>query len=681
MRNIFMVFFAGMLWLVLSAVAFAQKPPAKLGDIPMEELQMASYAADPGAGAVVLFDWGLEDLAYSPATSSFQVFMTRQCRIKVFKNSGFDLATTEILLYKSNNLKESVTLLKGSTYNLENGKVVESKLEKGSIFEEDVNDRIKKVKFTMPNVREGSVIEFTYKLTSDYLVQLQDWKFQWGVPVKWSELYVKIPEYFQYLTLNSGYEAFKKYESYPETKNVTESGIDRSMQGRTVTGQMYTNQSQYQTVVHHWIAENMPALKNEDYVSHASNFRQGVEFQLASTRSGNGQFTDHLGDWPSINKKLLVEVEDFGPNMGAKSFYKAELESILAKYTEPGERIAAIHTFVGSYLKWDGRHRYIPSQNIKKTWDERLGSSADLNAVLISMLRSAGIDADPVLLSTRDNGLVHPVYPILSKFNYLVALARNGDKTVLLDATAPNLPCGVLPVRCLNQQGRIISEKNGDWISLEPAKGHEMMSMSALEFNAGGGLGGTIDKTWDGYGALEKTEELKDAGEEKYLAELRNEHTFWTVTDVRLQRPATVGAPFKESIDLEINDVTLGDELVYLNPMMINRLQENPFKEEKRVLPVDFGYPSKSYQMLTLKIPEGYAVEALPQAVTYSTPDGSAFFKYIAMQSGDKIQFSCNMQVKKSLYLPEEYPSLRQFFALIAAKENEQIVFRKLPQN
>lgn len=453
--------------------SYADKPPIKLGAVSKQEIEMKTYEADPDADAVVLCDYATLSFNFDTNERQWENSLKRICRIKIFNDDGYKWATESVLLYDDNNLEESISQIKGFTYTLENGKTIKTKLSKGDIFREKASKNYTRVKFTMPNVKEGSVIEFSYSVRSNYLTILKRWQFQKSIPVMWSEYIVSIPDYLTYLKNTTGFESFFIYETSSRSKSFTETQTTRashsSLQGQT-SGSMTQKKTNYRDDVMRWVTKDMPALKDENFVGNYNNYLMSVDFQLSNYRNLNNENQRVLSDWPGLISKFINDYSEFGPNMKKKSFYKDVTNQIISEYQDPAERTAAVYNFVSQHMKWDERERYIPSQSIKKSYAERTGSCADINALLVSMLRAVDIAADPVVISTIDNGLVHPVYPIISKYNYLIVRATIDGKSVLLDATEKDLPFGLLPYRCLNQRGYAISKTKPGWVDLTPIK-------------------------------------------------------------------------------------------------------------------------------------------------------------------------------------------------------------------
>jgi hypothetical protein len=659
---------------------FADKTPIKFGNVSEEELIMKQYDLDTAADAVILCDYGTTVLRLDRAKGGFQVLYERTCRIKIFNRNGYDWATESISLFNNSDTKESITNLKGCTYNLIDGKIEKVKLTKQAIFEEKTSDEWTRVKFTLPDVKEGSVIEFNYQVTSDFLSFLNAWEFQKEIPVKWSEYIVEIPEYFNYMKISSGFEPFVINQIKDETR--TETFMEKERSGNMVVKtDISTSKLQYRATIYHWAVENAPGLKDERFVSNMNDYLTKIEFQLSNFTIPGLQYENVLGTWNDINYKLLVQIEEFKNNISGKNFYKEDLEKILANCQDAEEKMAGIYRFVSNRMQWNGKNSYIPGQNIKKTYDDRTGSSADINALLISMLVSAGIKADPVILSTRDNGLVHPIYPILSKYNYLIAMATIEGKNFLLDATEKNIPAGMLPLRCLNQRGRCISQTRGDWVNLQPAMGAEETYICNFTVD-NGQLYGNIQSKLKGYSGIASNQKFTTDGQEKYIEALQKEHVNWDITDYEADNQNPHRDGFKEKIGVKINNAVVeGGDMIYLEPIIVNRWEDNPLKNEDRKLPVDFNFPVNTKFIANITLPDGYAVEELPESVQFSLPDKSAIYSYMTKVNGPTLQLINNFEIKKSFYTAEEYSALREFWALVVNKSNEQIVLKKKAEN
>ena len=123
--------------LLLTENSFAQKAPIKFGKINKNDLEKEVYEIDTSAAAIILCDYGYFD------DKEFK--LTRTLRIKILKKEGLELGNHVF------NVEEK-TNIRGKTFNLENGEIVSSKLNRESIFREKVVGRFQRTRIAMPNV-------------------------------------------------------------------------------------------------------------------------------------------------------------------------------------------------------------------------------------------------------------------------------------------------------------------------------------------------------------------------------------------------------------------------------------------------------------------------------------------------------------------------------------------------
>lgn len=664
-----------------SIIVNAQKPPIKLGDVPNEDVILKEYAPDPDADALILCDYGYLDFSYDLNEGEWVNTLNRICRIKIFNDDGYQWATQQISLYDDNKTEQSISQIKGYTYNMENGKLVKTKLEKDHIFEEKASENYNRTKFTMPNVKEGSVIEFSYSIRSNYITILDKWQFQRSIPVKWSEYIVSIPEYLYYLKNMQGFEKFYQYETSTKPRSITWTNTKRgsaSLYGTTQTTHS-NNKFDYKDNVSHMVAKDLVALKDENFVGNFNNYFLSIDFQLSNYRTFSDVNHSILGDWNQVIDKFLKDYEDFGPNLNPKSFYKDVTSKIMTEYQDPIQRTAAVNHFVSNHMKWNDSNGIVPRQNIKKSYDEKSGTCADINVLLVSMLRAVEIDADPVIISTINHGLVHPISPIIDKYNYLIVRAIVDGKTILLDATEKDFPLGMLPYRCLNQRGYAISKSNPGWVDLTPQTGQEKVTFCQMNLQEDGTMKGSVSYKLDGYSAVGLRNNISQDGKEKYIENLKSSHASWAITNVEIDVPEKGGESVKEQIDVEVSGSaeSMGN-LIYLNPIISDRIEENPLKQNERKLPIEFIVPVKKRYISSIAIPDGYAIDELPESINLATSDGTANLKYSVQSNGKNIQLNHSWQIDKSFYAPDKFQELKEFYAMLVAKHNEQIVLKKV---
>ncbi|MCK4661607.1 MAG: hypothetical protein KAT68_01975 [Bacteroidales bacterium] len=667
-----------LLFVLTTLLSSAQKAPIKFGKIDIEDLKMSVYEKDTSEVAIVLCDYGNLYFIYSE-DHGFQYKFERIIRIKIFKKGGYKYADFEIPLYHDGNNQERITNLKAFTYNIEKSKIVKDKLMRNAVFTEKVSKYQDKQKFTMPNVKEGAIIEIQYSIKSNYLFNLRKWEFQRTIPVKWSEYCAKVPEYYYYKQLFKGYESLILSEKSRKTENFTFT-ISKELEHKDTEPSTKTTSSfESNSYVFRWVAKDVPAFKKEPYITSVNNYITAIEFELATINYPDSPIKNYTQTWESINKTLLNH-EEFGMRLNRKNFIKDEVEKINSNYNNEFDKMNAVYEFVKTNLKWNNYYEIFAEKNLKKTYDDGVGSSSEINLFLTMMLREVGLSANPVILSTRKNGIIRPLYPMLSKFNYVISHVKINDNEYLLDATEPNCPYYLIPKRCLNEKGRIISEKFTDWIDLAPRKSHKYTVSSDIKIDDNHELTGKISTVKYDYAALAFRNNLKkETNIDKYVEKLMEKNPGLEINSFNISQVDSIYLPVKEEYNVVISDkIEVTGDLIILNPMIYEKLLENPFKLEERKYPVDYAYPREKTYILKLTIPDGYMLEEKPQDLKILLPDNAGSFIFNVNKVGKLIQVISMININKTMFVQTEYQDLKEFYNKIIEKHAEQIVLKKM---
>jgi Transglutaminase-like superfamily/Domain of Unknown Function with PDB structure (DUF3857) len=671
MKNIF----AGLIIALVVGNSYAQKSPIKFGEIPLEDLKMSHYDKDSTAAAVVLADFGQSSILYNQ-TEGFNLLFERTTRIKILSKDGLEWATFSVPLYNEDGNNEKFSGLKAVTYNLENGKIVETKLKSDAVFKEKVNENIDIIKMTLPNVREGSIVEVTYRVMSDFLFNFQDWEFQRTIPTRWSEYRANIPEFYNYDKYMQGYVSLAVNETKDVAASITLTSKERSG-GYSSSTEFSQDKIDFKEYRSRWVATDVPAFREEPYITTPKDYISKMNFELAYLKFPNQPVKPVMGSWEDINKQFN-ESRNFGSEITGNGFLKKIAEEITANVVTPEQKINAINNYVKQNIAWNDYSRKYTDTPLKKVMEDKKGSSAEINLLLASLLEKAGFNVSAVLISTRDHGFVRQTVPNSSQFNYVLCLVNIDNKQMLLDATDKLLPTGVLPERCLNGSGFVVSPAGAySWIALTSTVRSLLYYNVDLKLGADGELKGQITVDQSGYYAHSGRKKYFTKGKDDYIKDFIGGHS-WGVDKSDFTNDNELALPFKEVHGVVISDhVVAADALIYLNPFILSQLTENPFKSETREYPVDFGISQEKLYTCKIAIPDGYVIDELPQSRLIRLPDNAAKYAYSVTQAGNTILLTSNLQINHSLFSSEEYPSLRQFYDQVVAKQSEQIVLKK----
>lgn len=656
-------------------------PKIKFGKPTEEELKMTVYQPDTAAVAVILSDDGQSEVKYDVAKGRFMLSFKRFLRIKILKQSGTEWGNFIISLYSSNQSKEELVDVDGVTFNLVNGKTEKAVLKKDAIFEERENKYWEMARLSMPSVKVGSVIDLKYTIYSPLLWNLRTWKFQYSIPVKWSQYYVLYPEYLNYNhsstgyhTLNSREEGTKNesilYTETYETPGSLLSGGQREKVNRTIS---------YMAHTFNFTAKEVPAIKEEPYTSNIENYVTRLKFELASsdfTKIG-GTYKSYTNNWTTICNELLLD-EDFGGQISGGNFIEDVVTNLIAGKSTQMDKVTAIYNHLQAIVKWDEFKSYMPSRTLKKAYNDKSGNSADLNLLLLVMLQKAGIQAFPVILSTRDHGIISPVHASLSDCNYVIVKAIVDDKPMLMDATDNKIPAGQLPFRCMNGDGVVVRKDSPENTPITTASSTSGTSV-IMEMKEGKFTGIQTSRL-SGLSAYSFRQEVKKAGGEKeYFENLKNKTQEIDYLTYTYNYIDSIYLPVERKYSFALNGEGNDDAtILYIDPIISGKFKENPFSAPDRVYPVDFGVPFVEIYKLNLTIPEGYKLEELPKSknIVFGENDGRLI--YNIGQMDNRIVLNMRLSIDKILYLPDEYKALQEFFNLIVAKEGEQIVLKKI---
>jgi hypothetical protein len=660
---------------VSCCLLYGQKPPIKFGDVSLDDLKMTRYAKDSSAAAVVLADYGESVIEYNQSKEEFEIKFERIQRIKILTKDGLEHANFTIPLYHSGSNSESITGLKAITYNLENGKVVETKMKNDGVFKEKFDANIDFTKVTLPNVREGSIVEISYKVNSDFLFNFQDWEFQTTIPIVLSEYRARIPEYFNYDKYMQGYIALAVNEQTQVASSINLNIKDREGD-RTVQTTFSQQKIDFQEKRFRWAAQHVPAFKAEPYITSSKDYISKMNFELASTQFPNSPVKRYMGSWEDINK-LFADSEDFSGVVIGNGFLKKIAEEITAGITDPEQKINALTNYVKQTVAWNGNSRKYTSQSLRKVIDEKKGNSAEINLLLASLLDKVGFSAYPVLVSTRDHGFIRETIPVSSQFNYVICLAVVGDKSFLIDATEKLLPVGMLPERCLNGSGFVVSKTGFKWIPLQTKTKSRIMVNADLTLTATADLKGKLQIDRTGYDALVCRKKYFAKDEAEYVKDFVGSRA-WEITKTEIENAKEIHQPIKEKYELAVSEhITSAGNVFYLNPLLMLRIDENPFKLEKREYPVDYSSPFERIFMCRLTLPDGFEVDELPQPKAMMLPDNAGKYLYSITQAGNVLNIVSNFQINRSIFTQTEYQNLREFYNQVVAKQAEQIVLKK----
>lgn len=647
------------------------------GKVSKKELQETVYEQDSTAVAAYTYRYRKTSIDYYQG-EGFRMITEVHNRIKIYKKEGLGMAVEYISYYTpEKDDDEEVTSIKAFTFNMEEGKVVKEKIDKKTIFDEKKSDtyRIKKVPFS--NVKVGSVLDIKYKLISPYTWYIDDLEFQFQIPVKKLEYKVSIPSFFKFNKINKGYYFIRpEVERKNTSKKITYRTSTAGYSGPSGSEKRSYNMD-YFNENFTYKAADIPALRDDEpYVTNVNTYRGGLKYELVSVQYPNQAPQFFSKTWESICKQVY-ESPRFGEQIKRTNYYQADLIATLNGATNDVQKITRIFGFVKSKLRWNGRYGKFTQNGVRKTYKEGTGNVADINLTLVSMLRSAGLGAYPVLVSSRDNGT--PLSPTLQGFNYVICAVNIPNKgMVLLDATEPYSSVNELTPRAINGRGRIIKEGGfSSWISLEPITYAMQEFNLSLKLSQDGEVSGFGRNRYFNFAALTYRKAYNHLSDEDLIEKMESNYDI-EIDNFKLSDKFEIGKPVAQVMKFSSEKgVEIINNKMYLNPLLFLSRLSSPFKTEERKYPVDFTVPLKDVFNVSWQIPEGYVVESVPSDDSFVMLDELGAFSYKVLSSGNKIKISTVMSLNKAKIGSNYYSVLKQFFDEMVKKNMQKIVLVK----
>jgi hypothetical protein len=658
------------LLLLFLNISFAQK--LEIGNVSKAELEEKVHPKDSSAVAAYLFKNGRTYFEHDQ-NEGFTMCSEVSIRIKIYKKEGYDFANAIVPYYVYKNPEEKISFSKAVTYNLVNGQIEKTKLKSEGEFVENRNKYTNIKKITMPNVKVGSIVEYVYLLRSKYYRSFRDWDFQTEIPVNHSEYTTTIPEYFTYNIHRKGFVFPKEtVEKFNNTLNLT----IREQDGMIITKFVGYQTVNYNATKTTFVLNDVPALKNEAFVNNIGNYTAGLKYELAMTNFPGETVTQYSQNWESV-LNAIHDDPDFTAELNKNNYFEEDLAALKVGLISNEQKIGAIFRYVQNRMNWNGLMGFGCNDGVKKAYSTKTGNIAEINLMLVAMLRAVGLQANPVLASTRSNGI--PFFPSISGYNYVMAIIELNNEVILLDASNKNSNPNIIPERALNWTGKVLrADKSTFDVNLMPTKNSLRNVTIICTLDADGSVSGKMREQNFDYNALEFRDSFRNVKEDSYLDDLEKKHSNIEVSNYTIQDKNEPSKPIVETFDFKKTAaVDIIGNKIYFSPLFFLTRTTNPFTQQKREFPVEFGYSFQTKYTISTNLPKGYVVETLPQPVAMLLSDGLGSFKYTIAVQETSIQVLISIEINSPIYPADFYEDLKAFYAEITKKESEKIVLVK----
>ncbi|MFK5981602.1 MAG: DUF3857 domain-containing protein [Flavobacteriaceae bacterium] len=594
----------------------------KYGEVSISELLETEDEEFPEAPAKLLirdieFEYGKALYVYE--------------KIKIYNSEGIKYSNWEINY-------DDIVSLKAAIYNFEDGRIVKTKVSKESIFKEKVSENYSVSKIAFPNVKPGSILEIKYKVLD---IGLRYLNAQAAIPIGNLNLLIK--------------------NSYGLKLNIIENQLSDVELNRI--------EKSFQIL---FIGKNIDAVKDEVYVSNIDKYKGRIYIEPVYGRGSDG-----VRNWGDVSEKFN-KVSWFGEESRPRNFYKDELEKLIG--TETDQRVIAenIYYFLQDYVTWTDYYGR-SCENAKRIFNDKEGSTGEINILLTSMLRKAGLNANPILISSINNGYIS--YPTLKGFNNTLASVEINKKIFLLDAARKNAGFGELSSYFINGIGLIVYPD--DSYKLEPTIPTKMsnniiIANFSLDIE-NLSISGSVKSKLDNYYAYRHRNNFEDLEEEDVIIEIEEEIENSTVSNLKSSTLEDSKKPIIFSYDIEVEDLLEDiNDKIYIAPLLFYGIEENIFSQEDRRYPIYFKHPFAKNRIINIKIPEGYKVENLPSSKSFLLQNNIGSFEFSSSVNGQTIQNSYTLRINYTIIPIEYYKGLQTMYSEFLKISKSKIVLSKI---
>lgn len=575
-------------------------------------------------------------------------------RIKVYSDDPIHRAEASLVgipFYFADGI-EKVHLIEGITYQPD-GRV--SILQQNQLRFVDLNSRYRMIEFELPDVEQGSVLEYKYRLERRYIEELPDFYFSERVPTRKATLNFQNSNLIRYNVIAANADFDIQY---------AEQRVDTSS-----VPLIFTYRRPESILFQRWSSNDIPAIDTDSYVSSVDDVRGQLKFQISEFGIPRQPLEN---SWEFVTAQILrnnnpYEVINFYP-------YLMELGSQISKNSSgPAEAQDSVFAYVNSRVQFNGQNAIFPERGLSHVLDGEPANQAEINLTLLALLRGSGIDAYPMYISGREFGRINREFPSLFQFNRVLIVSEIDGKIQFMDASYSNSLPGLITIDSNNGEGMVVREDHHEWIAVDPDLSRFMLDVEMhATLNERGDLKGAISATTYGYPSRTIREDLQSGRAHNRII---SETFFDIYTDIVLtdsfvevdsENPDKI--LIKSNFSISNYSVTFSDGIEF-RPMVLGYLFNNPFESEERRIPITLDGPESINIQYNIKLPPGYSVDVAGDTRITSLPNASLSEEYFI--DGDQLEYSFDIEIAKKDFSAEDHAELRRIYNRWVELSNE----------
>ena len=575
-------------------------------------------------------------------------------RIKVYSDDPIDQAEAALVgipFYASENI-ERVTNLEGITWK-GNGQFY--RLNTENTRNAELNSRYRLIEFEMPEVEAGSVLEYKYTLERRYIEELPDFYLSDRVPVREATLFMKNADFLRYDVIEQNVDFELSYQEF----DVDTSSIPF----------VFTYERPDPVNIEVWSAEGIPAIDATSFISSIDDVRAKLKFQISEFGLPRQPLDN---SWELIAAQLRRNSNPYDSIDENRDLISMELDQF-SEVQSLIEMQDSIFHYLNSIMQFNGTNTVYAEGSLDHVIDGRPADQAEINTLLLGMLREAGIEAYPLFISGREFGRINRSFPSLFQFNQMLVYSEIDGEEYIMDASfAHSLP-DLISVNSFNNQGFLLRENDFNWIEINPRKSVFNLRVGIEgDLNQNGTLNGIIRAETTGYPSREIRRSLAGAESESDIikkifldiypeAELSN-------SEIVVDELNPDNISIRASFEIPNYAVSFTDGLEY-KPVIVGYLYQNPFESANRRVPITLDAPEQLFVNYRINLPDGAEVENLRGRQMTELPGAELREEYSV--SDTQLTYSFGVNIERKQFSSDDYSQLRRIYERWVELSNE----------
>jgi transglutaminase-like putative cysteine protease len=619
--------------------------------IDPQELKMTGEPLAPGAPAIILYrQVDRDDNGFTSHEDNYE-------RIKILTEDGRKYADVEIPFVKGSN---DVVHLRARSIHPD-GSIAEYD---GQVFEKEIVKarglRYMAKTFTLPDVQVGSIIEyfFTYDF-KEYSLYDSNWILSQDLFTKSARFSLKPYQG----NLRNPFTVSWRLRVPPGTTPPKE-GPDRIIRLE---------------------AQDIAAFQVEDFMPPENELKFRVNFVY----SDDAYEPDQDKYWKKVDKKLDGQVEGF---VGKPRAMEAAVARIVAPGDTPEQKLRKLYDRVQSLRNTsyelekteqeEKRENEKPPTSVEEVWKRGYANGVQLTWLYLGLVRAAGFEAYPVMISDRRNYFFRPQSMDRSKLDANVVLVKLNGKDLYFEPGVTFTPFGLLEWPETSVQGLKLDKDGGSWVQtpITLSSDSRVEHKAKLQLLETGDLEGKVTVIYTGLEAMSRRMHERhndDTAKKKYLEEQVEEYIPVAAELDLTNQPdwKTSSQPLVAEFSLKIPGWVSGAGRRALVPVGIfSAPEKHIFEHANRVHPLYFEYPSQKVDDITIDLPLGWQVQSLPKP---QKQDGHVVtYDLVATNDAGSLHVRRTLTVDMLLLDQKYYGALRNFFQGVRTGDEEQIVLQ-----